>query len=204
MAVLRVDIRLPWTTTLVRGPLSSNTYHVDVGGATVTEGVCEYIATQFLGLYQGDTPAMFSAICDGTLEWAVRNLDDPIPRLPVAIGTSTVEVDTTGLPGEVAITLGFKAARESGVKAQRYRGRVSLGPLSVPTLTSTGSLTTAVLDQVEEAVGNVVAGLGGPYVWVVGGKDDLYKPIETFTISNECGTVRRRQLPATAVRTVTA
>src|SRR3954452_14411061 len=59
------------------------------------------------------------------------NLDEPLPRVPVASTTFNLAADPAGasLPAECAIALSYSADVASGTNPARRRGRFSFGPL---------------------------------------------------------------------------
>lgn len=198
MTICRLIIRQPWTTTLVRGPLSSNSWHVDTGGAPLTSGAATAIAGAILPVYQINDPVILGSILSGDVEWSAIDLADPPPRLPIEIGAGTAQVAAACLPGECTVNVSFAGERESGVPSQRRRGRVQLGPIAPAAVGPTGLITDTAGGAVAEAVSDMRAAIEGlGFEWVVGSPEWGYVPITKAWVSNECGTTRRRQLPET-------
>jgi hypothetical protein len=205
MPIARVDFRLPWVSTVPRGPLSSNTLYCDTGANALDATLADSIATVFSLLYDGGTTPFLSPLLTGDLEYNVFDMSDPTPRIPVSFGTLGMGQGISAIPAEVAATVSYKAVRESGVPRQRRRGRISLGPLSADAIdASTGLIDAAALTQIAENVQSVVDTFNaGPLVWACGSDTFDFAPVATITVTNECGTVRRRQMAATDSEVVT-
>jgi hypothetical protein len=205
VTIARCDFRLPWTSTVPRGPLSSNTLYCDTGANPLDASLADQIAVVFSLLYDAPTTPFLSPLLTGDAEYNVFDMSDPTPRIPVSFGTLTAGLGSTAIPTEVSATVSYKAVRESGVPRQRRRGRVSLGPLSGDAIDDvTGLLDTAALAQIAENVQSVVDTFAlGPLKWVCGSDTFDFADVATITITNECGTIRRRQLAATTSTVIT-
>lgn len=205
MSVISIQVRMPWDTTDVRGPLSSNTFHVQAPGAGIDPAAMFTIANDINAFY-ATVGQYFSSIMTGRTEIHAYDLDDPKPRLPIfELPTDAVFTpDTDTLPGEVSINVGYRAAPTVGVPRQRFRGTMHLGPLAKAAVDDTGHVPDAVLDDVETALTALAAGVNFTACQlVVGSEAQGFVPIERFTVVNELGTVRRRQFPRSDRRTIT-
>jgi len=204
MAIISIQVRLPWNTGDVRGAVSTNTWHFDTGSVTPTDSNTNTIAETIVGTYTSAIAPFLSSVFTGDVTASVYNLDDPKPRLPIHVETGTFTPGADTLPGECSLKLGIQAARETGVHVQRRRGTLQLGPLAKSLVGDDGRLTPDAMDDLASLAQNLSTGLNGAteYVWVVGTEAFDFRPVNRILITNELGTVRRRQLPYTDRRVV--
>lgn len=199
MAIYQFGFKLPWNTVDVRGPVSSNTWHFEdtsVGGMTQTKA--ETIANLCGQWYSPDGETIMGSMLSGVAEWAVLNLDDPVPRTAEFVGQEFFTASGDTLPGEVAAMVSYGRQRTSGVPAQRYRSRFNLGPLAQNAIGSDGLLADLVVDALAAQVAEFTSGVDGAGVtWVVGGSAFGFLPVQGGRIRNECSTVGRRQFANT-------
>lgn len=112
----------------------TNTMHFEDDSGFGTDGGIETNAPGLLSRLETfyKSPFMqYSSAMNGTGRIKLYNWDTPSPgRIPVVERAFTHPVGTTTMPSEVALTLSFRAAPESGANPRRRRGRVYLGPFA--------------------------------------------------------------------------
>lgn len=204
MAIVALQVRMPWTTDAAVGPVSSNTFHFDSGGDTPTTLNFGPVGGAVIALYN-TFDGYWSSMLTGDLVIAAYNLSDAIPRLPFANDTITgmsVEADT--LPPESSFNIGYRYARASGVPTQRGRGTMHFGPLAKSAIGNDGLLTSDFLDNAEGALNTFKTALAATVYDIVTGSDAHgWEPLERFSFGNDLGIVRRRDLESTVKRVVT-
>lgn len=194
MAIVRFTVQLPWNVTTLRGPMSMNTFHMDSGGTTPDNSNAALLADKLISLYGTGLDGIWGSMLSGPVYVIGTKLSDPKPRTAFSYAAGTLTPEAATLPGEVGMKVHYKAPRASGVKAQRFRGTMRLGPLAPAVLNTSGHVATGVQDDVLEAFETFIAGVETtPYTWVVGSEAGGWKPISTVHLSNELGTVGRRQ-----------
>jgi len=199
MPVVRFTTRLAWNISTVRGAMSINNFHMDSGTTTPDTSNAALVADKIIALYKTDLDGLWGSVLAGSVEVIATNLADLKPRTAFYYAADTITPEASTLPGEVAAKVHYKAPRESGVHAQKFRGTLHLGPLYAGALNTGGHLSNATVDQITGAFDNFVTAVGtSAYDWVVGSEASAaWKRITTLHFSNECGTVGRRQFPET-------
>lgn len=204
MKPVAFNIRMPWITSEVRGALSSNTWHWDYGGDTPSEANTAVLGAAMIAFYQDVLAPYLSSEFTGVATGSAYDLSLPKPRLPFSAGDFTFTPGSDSLPGEVAAKLGLKSARVVGVPSQRGRGTMQFGPLKQGAITGDGVLTTGMLDDLEAGLLalRTAANANGKTL-ITGSEAHGWVPVTQVILSNECGTVRRRQFPTTDHRVLT-
>lgn len=109
--------------------------------------------------YNSISASLFPTTIGPTATLKCYDMADPEPRVPTY--TSTFGISPSGGPpmvNEVALCLSFAAAAESGVPAQRRRGRIYLGPVAQAAGVVVGSQLRPT-DAVRATVAAAAAGL---------------------------------------------
>lgn len=207
MAIISVNVRLPWAitaTSIPTGPVSSNTYHFDTGSTTPSEANTANIADALISLYGTELDGTWSSILDGAILVSAINMADATPRTAYGIWSGTLSPNATSLPGEVSMKAQIRATPASGIPPQRFRGTLQLGPLSPEVLNDGGNISETAMGAYEAAFTDFAAAIAlTPFTWVVGTETSGYQPVTRVRIVNECGTVRRRQFGLSDRRDIT-
>jgi hypothetical protein len=181
----------------------TNTFHFD--GPT-------YDATQQTRIVNALTSAydvwdtLFSDLLSPSGLIKIYNLDDPLPRAPVAeIPLALTITSGTSMPPEVAVCCSFQGPRVSGQSQARRRGRIYLGPLRSAFLGTTGRPASTTAPTIVNGAApllqlNVLGGIAD-MKWVVSSTFGGRPVITNGWVDNEFDTQRRRGRKYT-VRTV--
>lgn len=204
MAIARINTRLPWSLQTPVGPVTTITQHFQIVDDVITQvsmnGLLSDIETWVQAVGQG-----LGSVHSGEAVSTVYNLALPEPRTPSAENVFTFTPGADQAPTEVAINIVLRAADEVGTPRRRGRGRLQFGPLSATALTSqldetTGLLTSAACDATAAGYAAFLAGATtANIVPVVGSLEYGFRPIANIRVTNELGTVRRRQNAASYV-----
>lgn len=131
----RTQIVIPHTTGLPEDAVM-NTWHWLTESAEDRDVCATDFALRLLAFYSGWVDDFGSSQYDwGHVAWKTIDFTDAKPRYPFAIGEIAPGSGHTAgydLPAEVAVCLSMKAAVESGDNVRRKRGRIYVGPFTLP------------------------------------------------------------------------
>lgn len=164
-SVLRTQVTLnPTASTRDR---IMNTWHVITVGATTPAVAGAAFATSLNTFYQA-IDSLLSGNVNGQVP-LVQIFDylDPKPRQPVVETTLTALVSpATTQPQEIAACVSYRGAYVSGVSPKSKRGRIYIGPLYGPAVsTSTGLFTSTFRDALALAADNLLTASDASTEW---------------------------------------
>jgi hypothetical protein len=138
-------------------------------------------------------------------EIRVYDMNQPMPRIPVATATLSLTPGSTFLPSEVACCLSYRTNPVVGIPRARTRGRIYFGPLASTTSDATNTAgdvrPKALFTQtLRDAGARLKAPLPGTGIeWAVYSKTGLaLRPVDVVSVDNAYDTQRRRGAASTS------
>lgn len=179
----------------------SNTMHFfGIDLATDTAAV----SAEIVEFYSSIRGMFSSAVAIGPHLIKFYDTDAPAPNYPYAETSFTWPSKPTGdsLPSEVAVCLSYAAKRESGEPANRRRGRIYLGPISVLQNDDgrpSQLIRTTFLDAAETLAQeiNTIPALGTGFWGIYSPTGGTIAAIKTLSVDNAFDTQRRRGVAPT-------
>jgi hypothetical protein len=128
MPIVRATVSLE-SATGIPADRATNTFHFDCNSTAteVLDNVLDLLTDFYtVGANLGPITDMFASdLYCGSFDIELYNLDDPIPRPPIASRNVVDPAGTTqGMPAEVALVLSFEALPLAGQVQARRRGRI--------------------------------------------------------------------------------
>lgn len=166
----RIQVRLQ-STSLIPENDAMNVWHFRTPTSTPADVISNI--TNALNTFYASIADIYNVnTLTGLVTYKAYDLADATPRSPYAegtLGTFTFS-DADALPTEVAITMSFEGALDSGLNRARRRGRLYLGPLDIgPASTTDGFVRVGITsaELIQAAANELIAGQDATYTWSV-------------------------------------